>query len=123
MMRSSTSTWMSGLGKAVASVSMRRMRRDDIAAADRLRALAGWNQTQEDWARLLDWEPDGCFVAEQDATIVGSATSTTFGRDLAWVGMMLVDPERRRQGIARCLLSRVLDWLESDRRVRSVALD
>jgi ribosomal protein S18 acetylase RimI-like enzyme len=38
----------------------------------------------------------------------------------AWIGMMLVDPERRRQGIAMLLMQHVLDVLKD---LRSVKLD
>jgi GNAT superfamily N-acetyltransferase len=95
----------------------------DIASGDRLRALANWNQTPADWARVLSWEPGGCFVAEQSGAIVGTVSSTVFGVDLAWIGMMLVDPAARRQGIARRLLSHALEWLEGARHVRCVGLD
>jgi GNAT superfamily N-acetyltransferase len=99
------------------------MQPEDIPAGDRLRALANWNQSSADWTRVLRWEPNGCFVAEQGGRIVGTVTSTTFERDLAWIGMMLVDPEVRRQGIGRKLLSHALEWLEGARRVRCVGLD
>ena len=46
-----------------------------LAAADlplglRLSQAAGWNQTEADWRRFLDLQPDGCFVAELDGTPV-----------------------------------------------------
>lgn len=104
-------------------LTIRTMQPVDIHAGDRLRALANWNQTAEDWARILRWEPDGCFVAEQAGQIVGTVTSTVFGRDLAWIGMMLVDPDLHRQGIGRRLLSHVLEWLEHTRQVRCIGLD
>jgi GNAT superfamily N-acetyltransferase len=105
------------------ALRIRGMQPEDIPGGDRLRALAGWNQTPADWRRVLRWEPNGCFVAEQGARIVGTVTTTTFDSDLAWIGMMLVDPEVRRQGIGRKLLGHALEWLEGTRRVRCVGLD
>ena len=97
----------------------------DIPAANRLREQAGWNQTPEDWQRLLRWEPAGCFIAERpDRQVVGTVTTTVYGgaRRLAWVGMLLVDQESRRRGLGRALLTHALQWLERNS-VLSVALD
>jgi GNAT superfamily N-acetyltransferase len=98
------------------------MRRSDLPAGLRLSAQAGWNQTRADWERLLAWEPDGCFVAEEDGAVVGTVTTTTYGTRLAWVGMMLVDQARRGQGIGRRLLEHALDALDR-RGIETVALD
>jgi GNAT superfamily N-acetyltransferase len=99
------------------------MRVGDVAQADRLREQAGWNQTLADWQRILTWEPRGCFVAEQQGQIVGTVTTTIFGPELAWIGMMLVDRDARRHGIGRRLLAHALEWLEGVRGVRCVGLD
>jgi len=93
----------------------------DIPAAMRLKEAAGWNQTEEDWRRLLMLEPDGCFAAMKDGRLVGTTTTTTYGNDLAWIGMVLVDPHERRQGIATKLMNVALDYL--DGKVATVKLD
>lgn len=80
----------------------------DLPFADSLRALAGWNQTLQDWRRLLEYEPAGCFVAEWNGTPAGTATTTCYGSELAWIGMVLVHPDYRRRGIGRALLARCL---------------
>jgi predicted N-acetyltransferase YhbS len=98
------------------------MRESDLPAADGLRRLIGWNQTPEKWRRLFDFEPEGCFVAVQDTTVIGTVTTITYSQALSWIGMMLVHPEYRRQGIARRLMSRALEHLK-DRGVRTVRLD
>lgn len=94
----------------------------DIPGAMRLKEAAGWSQSSEDWARLLALEPGGCFVDERDGIIAGTTTALCYGSDLAWIGMVLVDPEYRRQGIARGLMEFALDWLKR-KRVRCVKLD
>jgi GNAT superfamily N-acetyltransferase len=85
----------------------------DLSAADRLRELSGWNQTPDDWQRLLAWGPGLCIVAERDGRVVATTTATPLGSRLAWIGMVLVDPEMRRQGIARLLLAEALSRLEA----------
>ena len=59
---------------------------------------AGWNQTEADWRRFLDLQPDGCFVAELDGAAVGTTTTCVFGR-VAWVAMVLVAGPARGRGV------------------------
>jgi GNAT superfamily N-acetyltransferase len=97
----------------------------DLPAADRLRAQAGWNQTAEDWRRLLSWEAEGCFLAETRlGGVVATVTATVYNGAprIAWVGMMLVDERMRRRGLGRTMLAQALDWLDQ-REVPVVALD
>jgi GNAT superfamily N-acetyltransferase len=78
----------------------------------RLKELARWNQTEQDWERLLRLEPVGCFCATLNGQVVGTTTTTTYGSELAWIGMVLVDPEYRRRGIAKRLLHVALEYLQ-----------
>ena len=61
------------------NLHIRPFTEEDLAFADSLRALAGWNQTIADWRRFLATDADGCFVAELDGLPVGTATTTTYG--------------------------------------------
>jgi GNAT superfamily N-acetyltransferase len=103
------------------SIDIRSLFESDIPAAMRLKEAAGWNQTEEDWRRLLALEPNGCFAAEKDGCVVGTTTTTTYGNDLAWIGMVLVDPQQRRQGIATRLMNVAIDYLKDE--VPTVKLD
>ncbi|MCX7602536.1 MAG: GNAT family N-acetyltransferase [Bryobacteraceae bacterium] len=87
-----------------------------------LSTAAGWNQTAEDWLRLLELEPEGCFGIEQDGRIVASATVITYGPDLAWIGMVLTLPGYRGRGFATTLMRRCLDFCRQ-RSIRTVRLD
>jgi GNAT superfamily N-acetyltransferase len=104
------------------TIEVRLMTEADLAAADELRRLAGWNQKPRDWQRLLTLEPRGCFVALRNGAVVGTVTTTVYGTDLAWIGMMLVHPEHRRTGIASRLMNRALEFLQQ-RQVNCVRLD
>ncbi len=101
---------------------IRLMTRADIPHGMRFKAAAGWNQTGADWERFLSLEPEGCFVAEIDGEVVGTATTCRFGQDCGWIAMILVPPERRRHGIGSALFKHAVAYLE-DRGVRSVKLD
>jgi GNAT superfamily N-acetyltransferase len=104
------------------SLRIRQLTRTDLPFADRVRDLAGWNQTKGDWERFLVMEPDGCFLAEWEGEQAGTATTTRYGTSLAWVGMVLVHPGYRRRGIGRALLEHCLDHLRRCG-VRCVKLD
>ena len=103
-------------------IEIRLLAERDVAAAMRLKEAAGWNQTEEDWRRLLRLGPRGCFGATDGERLVATTTATAYGRALAWVGMVLVDPEFRRRGIATALVSAALDSLEAEG-VGAVKLD
>ena len=105
----------------VDQIEIRLLTEDDIPAAMRLKELANWNQTSTDWRRLLKLEPEGCFAAVLDGKVVGTTTTTSYGRTLAWIGMVLVDPSVRRLGIATRLMKRALQYAAN--RVDTVKLD
>jgi len=94
-------------------VVLRQMTPADLPLANSLREMAGWNQTLTDWSRLLALAPRGCFVAEWGGLSVGTATTISYGEQLAWIGMLLVHPDFRGRGIGRALLQRCLDHLHS----------
>jgi ribosomal protein S18 acetylase RimI-like enzyme len=97
-----------------ADVEIRLLCAEDLPEAMRLKEAAGWNQTEEDWRRLLRLEPRGCFAATAGGQLVGTTTTTAYGRELAWVGMVLVDPEFRRRGIASRLMRAALAHLDGE---------
>ena len=103
------------------AIEIRVLFESDIPAAMRLKEAAGWNQTEKDWHRLLSLEPNGCFAAVIDGRVIGTTTTTTYGNELAWIGMVLVDPQERRQGIATQLMTVALDYLKD--KVTTVKLD
>lgn len=103
-------------------IEVRLLRESDIPAALRLKELAQWNQTENDWLRLLRLEPGGCFCATIGDDVVATTTTTTYGHELAWIGMVLVDPERRQLGIATKLMHIAIDHL-SRAGVTTIKLD
>ena len=95
---------------------------NDIAGALELCRNAGWNQLASDWARLIEYEPTACFVMNDGKKIIGTVTTTCYGTQLAWIGMMLVHEKYRRQGIAKALIKTCLEHLHS-RKIRCIKLD
>jgi GNAT superfamily N-acetyltransferase len=93
------------------ALRIRQMTVNDIPAGMRLREAAGWNQTERDWRRFLDLVPDGCFVATLGGEICGTATALRYGTRVGWLGMVLVDPAVRRQGIGSRLFQHAMEYL------------
>lgn len=96
--------------------------RRHIEAAMRLKEAAGWNQTKQDWERLLEMEPEGCFGLLSDGALVATATAVCYGPVLAWIGMVLTHPAHRGRGCARRLMEHALEFCER-RAVRWIKLD
>jgi ribosomal protein S18 acetylase RimI-like enzyme len=71
---------------------------------------------------MIALEPLGCFCIEADKRIVATTTLLTYGRDLAWVGMVLTHSDYQRQGFARRLVTAALE-LAAVRGIDCVKLD
>lgn len=93
-------------------MKLRTMTNADIPAGMRLKDLAGWNQTPADWRCFLEGSPRGCFVAEVDGKVVGTAATIVYEQRFAWIGMVLVDPEFRGRGIGTRLLRKTIEHLD-----------
>lgn len=92
-------------------IAVRPLVEADIDDGLRLCRVAGWNQRRDDWRLFLDLRPQGCRVAVHMGAVVGTVTTLAHGPRSGWIGMVLVDPERRRLGIGTRLLQAALDCL------------
>ncbi|MFH1070672.1 MAG: GNAT family N-acetyltransferase [Candidatus Glassbacteria bacterium] len=78
---------------------------------------AGWNQTEQDLVRIVGLDPQGSFVARFSGPgydiPVATASVAPLGERHTWIGMILVHPELRRQGVANAMMQHcVLHALE-----------
>ena len=103
-------------------MQLRTMSEQDIPAGMQLKEIAGWNQTANDWKCFLKASPAGCFVAVVDGTVRGTAATISYERRFAWVGMVLVDPEFRGQGIGTRLLEKTITYLDATK-IPAIKLD
>jgi N-acetylglutamate synthase-like GNAT family acetyltransferase len=94
---------------------LRVMTEQDVPGGLRLNTICGWNQTATDWLRFLQQSPNGCFVMESNSKIVGTATTISYENRFAWIGMVLVDPDFRSQGIGTQLLHKAIEHLDESR--------
>jgi GNAT superfamily N-acetyltransferase len=104
------------------SISLRDLIFDDIPSSIELSTVAGWNQTPEDWSRILRLSPGGCRCIEVEEEVVATTTLLEYGTDLAWVGMVLTRPEHRRKGLARRLMEDAIAHAKRDG-IRTLKLD
>jgi GNAT superfamily N-acetyltransferase len=101
-------------------IVFRTMQRPDIEAGLHLCRSARWNQTRRDWEMFLKLSPAGCRVAVKDEAVIGTVTTVRYEDRFSWIGMVLVDPEERGQGIGTRLISEALDVLQD---IPSIKLD
>jgi ribosomal protein S18 acetylase RimI-like enzyme len=102
-------------------IRIRPMTAADLPFGLHLSEAAGWNQTEGDWQRFLDLQPDGCFVAECDGFAVGTTTTCIFG-SVAWIAMVLVEESARGRGFGTELMRHALRFLDG-RGIATVRLD
>jgi GNAT superfamily N-acetyltransferase len=101
-------------------VSLRPIKPKDIGDCLRLSGAEGWNQTESDWKRLVEYPKNTCRIAEYAGKIIGTATACNYENVIAWIGMVLVDKAYRGRGISKLLLTEILAHLD---KCRSVKLD
>lgn len=92
-----------------APVRLREMTTGDVATAHRLSREAGWNQTEAEWRLLLELNPGRFVAATVDGRVVGTGGAACYDAELAWVCMILVEPQWRGCGVGRRLVEDVLD--------------
>lgn len=89
---------------------LRILAQADLSDLIQLSTASGWNQTEADWRRLLELAAGSCFGIEADGRIAASATVIAYGRELAWIGMVLTLPDYRGRGYATRLMGRCLGY-------------
>lgn len=95
--------------KANGAVHYRRMTADDLPSTHKLSLAALWPHRLEDWKFILELGEG--IVAESESGesgVIGTVMCWLHGPDYASLGMTIVSPDHRDQGIARELVSRAL---------------
>jgi GNAT acetyltransferase-like protein/acetyltransferase (GNAT) family protein len=97
---------------------IRPMQPSDIVDAMKLSDAEGWNQTPKDWKLLIEGPQNICLVAECGKKIIGTTTAINYSNQIAWIGMVLVAKEHRRQGVSKSLLKNILKELVDSKSIK-----
>ncbi|MCK4442900.1 MAG: GNAT family N-acetyltransferase [Thermoplasmata archaeon] len=86
------------------------MTKGDIPFALDITDREGWGYTHEDFRRMLELEPDGCFVAFDNERRIGMLTTINYGRT-AWIGNVVTESNRRGEGIGSRVVLHAVEHL------------
>lgn len=106
----------------MAAISIRLLNAADVPQCLELSSEAGWNQTAEDWALLLELAAGCCFGVDREGELAATATLMCYGNELAWLGMVLTRMKFRRRGLGRLLVQHALSVADG-RAISTLGLD
>ncbi|MEM2105084.1 MAG: GNAT family N-acetyltransferase [Candidatus Bathyarchaeia archaeon] len=92
--------------------SVRKMSSEDIEFAVRITDTMNWNQTEQDFAFMMQLEPEGCFTLMCNSEKIGITTTICYGK-IGWIGNVVVDEKYRRKGAGSTLIEHAINYLKS----------
>ena len=101
--------------------SIRYFGEQDVSFALTQTAREGWDTTAALFQALLLHDPDGSFLAEWEGHRAGMITTTRYAQS-AWIGNLIVSPERRRRGVGERLMRHAMAHL-FQQGVRTIRLE
>ncbi len=102
-------------------LDIRTMTAADITFAVAMTDREEWGNVAADFKRLMALEPNGCFIARDDSERVGMISTTMYG-DYAFMGSLIVRPDRRGRGTGTALMRRAMHYLH-ERKATCIELD
>lgn len=98
------------------------MTHTDIEFAFECTDSEGWvGETRETFSAFLEYDPDGCFVAEENGRNVGMCVATKYNNN-GFIGELVVIREMRGCGFGRRLFERSMSYLK-EQNIENVFLD
>lgn len=76
-----------------------------------LAALENIKYSKKDLKRIIDFEPEGCFIALDGERRLGIVTTITYG-NIGWLGNLLVEKSTRRRGTGTKLVKEALEYMQ-----------
>lgn len=92
---------------------LRQLTLADLDAALAISTASNWNQTAEDWHRVLTLQGATAWGIELDGQIVATASAIQYSHQVAWIGMVLTHEQYRGRGLASELMTAALDHLSN----------
>lgn len=84
-------------------ITIRPMRRDEIAIAIDFAALEGWNPGLHDAECFYAADPHGFLVAEDQGQVAGCIAAVSYAGRFGFIGLFIVAPAWRGKGVGRRL--------------------
>jgi GNAT superfamily N-acetyltransferase len=97
----------------MSDLQFRAMERPELDQVMEWAAKEGWNPGLHDANAFWAADPDGFLVAERRGQIAGVASIVSYDARYGFIGLQMVRPELRKQGIGRAL------WAESLQSLRA----
>jgi GNAT superfamily N-acetyltransferase len=98
------------------------MRTTDFRSVIGLTNQEHWGFGTRDLKRMMALQPEGCLVATMSGRSVGLTTTIAYGKNLGWVGNVLVSEKHRGTGIGSSLVQSAVSHLLR-MRVRRIGLN
>ncbi|MDX1702082.1 MAG: GNAT family N-acetyltransferase, partial [Melioribacteraceae bacterium] len=76
-----------------------------------LASLENIKYSKKDLKRIIDFEPEGCFIALDGLQRLGIVTTITYG-NVGWIGNLLVEKSTRRRGTGTKLVKEALEYMQ-----------
>jgi Acetyltransferase (GNAT) domain/Acetyltransferase (GNAT) family len=86
-------------GMRMHDCSIRTMCRGEIDLAIELAAREGWNPGLHDAQCFAETDPDGFLISEVDGRLAGCLSAVSYSARFGFIGLYIVVPERRGEGI------------------------
>lgn len=93
---------------------------EDLAFAVQITNEADWGLSEDDFAFMMESEPDGCFTILDNSEKVGIATNVSFGK-IAWFGNLIISEKYRKKGVGSLLVKHSIEYLRN-KKVKSIGL-
>ncbi len=102
--------WVNRVDHRMQKIRIRKMTSNDFAYAIKLTDTMQWDLTKKDFEFMTALEPEGCFVAIDGSAKVGTITTALHGK-VGWIGNVIVEANRRSEGIGALLVEHAVDYL------------
>jgi predicted N-acetyltransferase YhbS len=90
---------------------IRVMKEADFDFALHLTYGEGWGNIRSDFERFSAYEPEGCFIAEDESEPMGTVTTIAYG-PLGWIGCLIVASGKRGCGTGTALMQQAILYLQ-----------